>query len=715
MPLIRNKWFQMALIGLGAGLAAVVLCRSELADRVESRTWDWRVRRMANPGAATGLVRLILLDQTDLDWGRDSDMKLSWPWPRATYAAISRFCKRAGAKSLMFDMIYTEPSGWGVEDDDEFGLALADSPNAGLGLVLSREQGSSTNWPVWAGERNARLCRFHSHGIGEYAALFGSAVSLDRAAFPIERIATNAAWLASVYGDPDDDAIFRRSAPFHLFDSVVVPSLGLASYFAAHPSPWIEFAGGQVDAGGVLIPLDSRGRAILRFRQPGAYQSVHAASVIQSELRLQAGETNLTVQPSFFTNAYVLFGLSAPGLMDLKPVPTSKVCPGVVVHATFLDNLLSGDFVREMPRSHAAAYTIAFALLCAFLGRVASKGWQSGLGFALVLVPLAIGAIGCAAGWWVPVVGPTLGGMLALTGALVLNYAIEGRQKRFIKSAFQQYLSKAVIDKLVQNPDGLKLGGETRELSIFFSDLQGFTSISEVLTPEQLTALLNDYLTEMCDIIMEEGGTVDKFEGDAIIAFWNAPLDVRNHAECAVRSALRCQGKLAELRPVFNERVKRDLFMRVGLNTGKVVVGNMGSLQRFNYTFLGDAGNLASRLEGINKQFGTYLMISEQTHGMLKGAFPARELSVVRVVGKAVPVRVFEPMWLSDYESRRDLLATFDRGLREFYRGNFREAMAIHETIAGQDAAARSYVRKCRELIDRPPVSWDGVWEMKEK
>jgi adenylate cyclase len=713
MTAIRNKWSQAALIGIAAGVASLALCRTELADRVESRTWDWRARRMAGEGAATAHIKLILLDQTDLDWGRDSEMKLSWPWPRATYAAVARFCKRAGARSLMFDMVYTEPSGWGVEDDDDFGRALAESQNAGVGLVLSREQGALTNWPGWASHPSQKLCRFH--GIGEYGAMFGRGVVLNRAAFPVPRIATNSAWLASVYGDPDDDAIFRRNAPFHVFDSVGVPSLGLASYLAAHPSPWVEFAGGQVDAGGVVIPLDSHGRAILKFRRPDAYQSVHAASVIQSELRLQAGETNLTVQPSCFTNAYVLFGVSAPGLMDLKPVPTSKVCPGVVVHATFLDNLLSGDFVREVPRHHAAACTIAFALLCAVLGRMASKGWQSGLSFVLVLVPLAVGTAAYGAGWWVPVVEPTLGGLLALTGTLVLNYAIEGRQKRFIKSAFQQYLSEAVIEKLVQNPDALKLGGETRELSIFFSDLQGFTSISEVLTPEQLTALLNDYLTEMCDIIMDEGGTVDKFEGDAIIAFWNAPLDLAEHAECAVRSALRCQRKLAELRVGYRERVKRDLYMRVGVNTGKVVIGNMGSQQRFNYTFLGDAGNLASRLEGINKQFGTYLMISEHTNAMVRGAFPARELSRVRVVGKAVPVRVFEPMWREDFEARKDVIAQFGRGLQEFYKGNFKDAIAIMEPIAEADAAARSYVRKCLELMDHPPERWDGVWEMKEK
>jgi adenylate cyclase len=219
----------------------------------------------------------------------------------------------------------------------------------------------------------------------------------------------------------------------------------------------------------------------------------------------------------------------------------------------------------------------------------------------------------------------------------------------------------------------------------------------------------------MSDIIMEEGGTVDKYEGDAVIAFWNAPLDLPDHAKCAVRAALRCQKKLAEIRPILKEKYGRDLFCRIGINTGRVVIGNMGSHQRFNYTFLGDAGNLAARLEGANKQFGTYMMISEFTRAQIGDEFPTRELTRLRVKGKNKPVGVFEQMLPEEYAARREILDCFAAALKAYYDGRFQEALDGFTKIADRDAPARSYVPRCQELVRNPPAARDGVWELTEK
>jgi adenylate cyclase len=227
---------------------------------------------------------------------------------------------------------------------------------------------------------------------------------------------------------------------------------------------------------------------------------------------------------------------------------------------------------------------------------------------------------------------------------------------------------------------------------------------------------LNDYLTAMTDIIIEERGTVDKYEGDAIIAFWNAPLDVPDHGERAVRAALRCQEMLAELRPEFENRFHCLIKMRIGLNSGSAVVGNFGSHTKFDYTMLGDAVNLAARLEGTNKQFGTYTMISEFTRKLIGDGFFVREIGRVMVVGKKEPVTVYEPMGEKEFKNRKKALQSFDTGLRLFYEGRFQKARDVFSSLSERDPASESYLRYCEYLMEHPPGDgWQGIWQMESK
>jgi adenylate cyclase len=378
--------------------------------------------------------------------------------------------------------------------------------------------------------------------------------------------------------------------------------------------------------------------------------------------------------------------------------------------------LLAGDFMRDLPRGVTVALILGLAVLWGMVTVFGRSAWDNIIALILALpLPLVIAVIAYLRGWWAPFIAPETGTILALVSAVLFNYATEGRQKRFIRGAFKQYLSEEVIEQLVKHPERLTLGGEQRTLSIFFSDLQGFTSISEGLNPQQLTALLNDYLTAMTDIIQEEGGTVDKYEGDAIIAFWNAPLAQPDHDKRSVKAALRCQAQLAKMRPELRQRIGKDLFMRIGLNTGVVVVGNMGSHNRFNYTILGDAANLASRLEGVNKQFGTYTIISETTRAELGKTFVGRELGKVAVVGRKAPVRIYEPMTQAEWDSRRAVLEQFAGALNDFYAGRFAEALTKFEKIQAEDKPSAAYAVKCRQLIKTPPAAWEGVWVVEEK
>jgi adenylate cyclase len=702
------------LQGMGIGFAAAGLAlavwhlQPYWMVRAEAVTWDWRVGLLHNPAPSTDRIRLIFLDQYSLDWGKDRGW--SWPWPRQVYEPVLEFCKRGGAKAVAFDVIFSEPSGFGVEDDALFGNAIASNRTFVGTVFVGGERGGQTNWPAEVAAPALQLVS----DVPERA----TALTLPRAAFPIPEIATNAALLATVFGNPDRDGVYRRLRPLSLFDGKVVPSLGLAAYLAPSSNRVISLTPLRFTAGeqATPLPLDADGNVILHYRGPSqTHKTVNVAAVIESELSLREGKAP-TIDPLFFKDTYVFFGFTAPGLFDLKSSPVAAVYPGVEVHATFLDNLLAADFMRDASGTLVMLWTVLLAVTAAVAVRLGRSAWQNVLAMVILLpMPMLLGLLAYTHGVWLPMVAPFSAVAPALVGALAVNFATEGRQKRFIKGAFKQYLSPVVIEELVQHPERLKLGGETRELSIFFSDVRGFTGISERLTPQQLTGLLNDYLTAMTDVIYKHGGTVDKYEGDAIIAFWNAPLAHPNHAVSAVRAALECQSRLAELRPVFERQVQAELHQRIGLNSGPVVVGNMGSRQRFNYTFLGDAGNLAARLEGINKQFGTSILISESTRRQLDDTLTVREIARVQVVGRKEAVRVFEPLSPADAATQRDLLDSFGHALTAYYAGRIEEALALFSTTEARDPVSAAYVRRCRALVAQPPTEWNGIWIMTEK
>jgi adenylate cyclase len=697
------------IVGIAAAALAAALWLPDALAGFEAKTWDIRARLFAHPGKATSEVVTVLLDQASFDWG-ETENGLSFPWPRELYGILSDFLKKSGAKALVIDVLFTGASSYGVSDDEAFAAGVASNGGVVAAINLAKTQGASSSWDSDVPEPRVAVT-----GLDAWSRI----LSFPLAKFPIPELSRSAAVLANTQLPADAvDGVYRREPLFSLFDGRVVPSEALAAWLAGNPEVrTLKIEPGRLLVGNLTIPIDPQGRAILRYRGPSlTHPGYSAAAVLQAAAQIAEGSAP-SLDPEVFKDKYVFFGYSAPGLLDLKPTPMPGSYPGVEVNATMLDNLLSGDFMRDVP---TAAGLLILILLC--IGAGLSVSAVSGAGRSALIyiafIPLgpALGITAYALGYWLQIVALEIGTLVTLIGGSLVNYATEGRQKRYIKDAFKQYLSHDVIEELIAHPERLKLGGERRELSIFFSDLQGFTSISEMLSPEDLTALLNEYLTAMTDIIQEEGGTIDKYEGDAIIAFWNAPLEQSDHAVRAIRATLRCQSTLAEMRPVLRARVGKELFMRVGVNSGPAVVGNMGSHTRFNYTMLGDAVNLAARLEGINKQFRTYSMVSEATIGKAAGAYPVRELSRVAVVGRKEPVVVYEPMMPKEFEARRASLEVFDRGLREFYAGRFAVAKTIFSGNAALDPASAAYMEKCEELISNPPKSgWSGVWVMTSK
>jgi len=304
---------------------------------------------------------------------------------------------------------------------------------------------------------------------------------------------------------------------------------------------------------------------------------------------------------------------------------------------------------------------------------------------------------------------------------LVVTYFLtEEKSRKWITSVFGKYVSPVVIYNLIKNPDRIKLGGEKKNITVFFSDIRGFTSISEKLDPEDLVHLINEYLTEMTTIIINDQGLVDKYMGDAIMAFWGAPLDQPNHAEMACSSSLEMMDKLRELKKKWEKEHVPSFDIGIGLNSGDAIVGNMGSFKRFDYTAMGDNVNLASRMEGLNKSYGTEILITEYTYKIVKDKFETRKLDAVRVKGKKKSILIFELISRKDEldKKHRDFISLYETGLELYFKKEWKTAIKSFQEALKlvDDNASYVFITRCKEFLKNPPPSdWDGVWEMKTK
>ena len=703
---VKNHLIRVASISVLCTVVVLLLEGFSLFQRPENMLYDSRMVRTAPSHRPSDEIAVILLDQDSLDWAQQ-ELGWSWPWPRSAYGDIVSYFNQGGAASVAFDVLFTEPSVYGPQDDVAFAQACADYGRVVQTVYFDTIQGNTSGWnesfpkPPLKNDFEKNASTFSAAG---------DSATTENLLFPIESIASSAAVLGNITGSSDWDKVIRRAKAYRPFQSYLVPTLGVASLFAAGeegPDPELE-------------PDEGR---LLRF-QPSleSYIPYSAGQILQSYYAIQAGQEPL-LESEMFQGMYVFFGFYAPGLFDICTTPVSAVYPGVGVHITQLDNYLQDSFLTPAPFPVKVVLVVLLALLGALplsLGeifRLHKLNILMAVAWVVVcsLLFVLLSYVAFNGGFVLSMMPPLVALILAFFFAMLVSYRQEGRQRRYLKSAFRYYLSPAVIDTLIAHPESLVLGGERRHISIFFSDVQGFTSISEGLSPEELTSLLNDYLSQMTDILLESGGTIDKYEGDAIIAFWNAPVELPDHGRRAVEAMIRCQEKLAQLRPELEQRAGRPFYMRVGINTGDAVVGNMGSSSRFDYTMLGDSVNLAARLEGLNKQFGTYSMCSAASKEEAQ-AFGTelrfRELARVAVVGKKEAVTVFEPMTSSEYAGRQAVLEAFSLGLQLFYQGKFQEALAAFSAIQAEDAPAAHYVAKCRELLENPPdmSCWEGVW-----
>ena len=762
---IKTETFQkiiaMLIITGAISLVMVFSYIGGFFDFLEYKLYDLRVNIFAPMTAASDDIIVILLDQDSIDWAQ-RERGWGWPWPRAAYAEITDFLNRGGAKSLAFDVIFSEPSiyndaslsGKGMTDDELFAEA---SEKFGRNVQIAVFSLQTGNTAVWPADLDKPLFALNNFGgiYSEYEKLNQNVEQAGRvrAIFPIRELRNSAGIIGNVTGWPDSDNIFRRLNLFSVFDGKAVPGLSAASLIVSGEKPEIFYneRRRQIEWGDYVIPVDRQGRSILKFNGPlDRYHPYWAWTILQSAEDCRNGKEPL-LYPEDFAGRYVFFGFYAQGLFDIFANPITSVYPGVGMHITMLDNMLQRNFIRESPVWINIILILGSVILIILLA-LANSRISLNVGGTVVIFVLLFGAAMAAYhlySLWIPMAAPMFSAVLTFLTTAVYNYATEGRKKRFIKSAFGQYLSPVVIDQLIDDPKKLNLGGELRDMTAIFTDVQRFSSISEILQkeypdkgPKVLVNLLNLYLTEMSDIILRNKGTIDKYEGDAIIAFFGAPVWSEDHPSLACRSAVLMKRREAELLDRIMDpqgefgsplsrliksgiiRAERPLYTRLGINSGSMVVGNMGTPNKMDYTIMGNAVNLAARLEGVNKQYDTGgILISEYTKNRTGDEFVVRGLSRVRVVGIDTPLRLYELLDIRE-DASRDLLEmvkSWEQAMDAYENMDFLAAKNIFTVIFQKnetDKTAKLYLDRCGKFLASPPSAekWDdGVDSLTEK
>jgi adenylate cyclase len=486
------------------------------------------------------------------------------------------------------------------------------------------------------------------------------------------------------------------------------------------------------------IPVDGQARLLLNYAGPQKmYPYLSFADLMsdspdaQIEQRVWNPRTQsweLTIRKvkkaDFIKDKIFVVGATATGIYDLRVTPFEENYPGAETHLNAIDNIMQRQFFHAPAGERVYMAIILLAMGLTLSLALSYLGAVSGLLLTLAFL------IGTALidqyylfknGLIVSIIWPLFLVMVLYVAMTFYRYFTEERGKKELRQTFQKYVSPAIVNEILSHPKNIELGGKKANLTVFFSDVRGFTTISEKLDPRALSDLLNSYLTPMTDIVFKNRGTLDKYMGDAIMAFFGAPIPFPGHAAHACRCALQSLDKLFELQREYQKKGLPTIDIGIGLNTGEVSVGNMGSETVRSYTVMGDAVNLASRLEGINKQYGTRVILSEMTYVEVKDSFVCREVDRVRVKGKILPVKIFE-LIVEGKEAppeRRESLEWFARGYAHYHDkawqdglNSFSKALDLNPT----DTVAKLYIERCQSYLGEPPADdWDGVFVMKTK
>ncbi len=718
MKLIKSKSRPgiLILIGFLSILAAFVLSYTGVFVNLELKTLDMRFNlRGELPLENSSIVIAAIDDQSD------ESTPARWPWPRSYYAHIIENLEEAGVAAIGLDVMLDQSDDSNPQSDDQLAEVLQKYDNVVLTGKLLR---SSANY--------------------SYSTLIP----------PYEKfISGRASWgLAAL--EADADGFFRRYSVGQIYGDSLLPSFaaeilrkfGLASkeatltidkdYFILNPYHILKY-----DPASMLI----------NFSGPAFSFPYYSFDTIlddkdfdlREDFDMDAfddpGDSTLGLPPGLkysgtLKDKIVLIGSSMHELHDNFPTPFMEhrnssgqevmaEMPGVEIHANALQTILSGNYLKSLSKFSLLFILLVLVALVYLSTRLASTLFSALLSLLFIILYTV------AAAWTfsgnnliLPVTAPILALLFGYSGFTIYNYFLSLQEKKMLRGAFAYYVPETVIQDIVNNPEKLKLGGEERIVTVMFTDVAGFTTISESLKPRELVGLLNEYLTEMTDIVLKNNGVIDKYEGDAIMAEFGVPVPLEEHARAACSAALEMQKQLRLMRKAWAKRGMPELSARVGINTGEVIVGNMGSRDVFDYTVMGDHVNLGARLEGANKFYGTNIMISEFTYEIVKEYFLTRPLDYIRVKGKKKPVEVFELVADNDTkftDTFFKLMELFGRGIAAYRNQKWMDAADIFSyclKLFPEDKPSEIYYKRCFDYKQNPPgADWDGVTTMTEK
>lgn len=672
-------------------LLTIILYRIPFVRKSELIIYDWKMRLSAKPSSED--IVLVEIDQHSLDF-YDEQFHITFPWPRGLYGRAVRFFSEAGARLIALDMIFSEADRNGDYEDQYLAQSIKEAGNVFLPILLG--QGSSTP------ENLQRFALPESYSRQAVELKGRGAITAVMPLFEAQAGGGN------VMTSLEEGGVTRSLRHIFRFRKKLYPSLPLAM---------ARYIRGDIDID--RVPCDSRGRLSLKFYdfRRGIFR-VSICDAIQSQVRIEE-EQPPVLSPDRFRGKIVIVGATAPGLLDLRPSPLNTQGSGFEILATSLLNFLESRYIRHI--NEAVFWPVL--LLCLFvqflwIHRLSSIQKQIPASSLFIFISVVMSIfLFTRFSFEIPMIPPVIAFLAIAVIDGVFRYNQLRREKRRIKGAFETYLSPQMLDYVMGHPDVLAMKGDRREVTVFFSDFAGFTTLAETLSAEKTVSILNQYLGTMTDVIIGESrGWVHKYEGDAIMALWGALMPDPKQAERAVKAALKCMEELNRLNKENSTHGYPPLQMRIGINSGEVVVGNIGShrSQRLELTVIGDAVNLASRLEGINKQYGSRVICGSRTAEMISREWALRRLDRVRVKGKNLPEEIFEVIGENITPEIHEELLKYEKALDHYFLGEFEAALGLLSLLSG-DPAANNLADRCRRLLNNPPEKWDGIWSYSVK